>query len=61
MECKKLNNKNFLINFNLEVSVFSSVVVIASEDVLVAGQFSGDLFSNDVLVAVQADSACWWT
>lgn len=28
---------------------------------LVASQFSGDLFSNDVLVAVQADSASWWT
>jgi hypothetical protein len=38
-----------------------SVVVIASESVWVASQFSLDFFFDDILVAVKADSAGWWT
>jgi len=39
----------------------SAVVAIASEGVWVAGQFSLDLLSDDMLVAVQTDGAGWWT
>jgi len=46
-------------SFNLIVSV--SVVVIASESVWVAGQFSLDFFFDDILVAVETDSTGWWT
>lgn len=50
----------FCLKFLVE-SVVSSVVVIASEDVWVGSQFSLDFLSDDMLVAVEADSASWWT